>query len=346
MNANDVRPVRQIVVIGGSSGAIDAMRTIIAGLPPDFAAPLCVVLHTSPMSPGILHEILGRSGRIPVSQAVNMERLRPGHVYVAPPDHHLLVEPGVVRVTRGPRENRFRPAIDPLFRSAAQVYGPGAIGVVLTGGLDDGTDGLWTVKQLGGVAIVQDPAEAFCPSMPEHAITHVRVDHVASVHAIAPLLVQLTTRELVESTTPAPAPASLQVEVSIAMEDNPIAAGLEDVGTPSIFTCPECQGVLLELQHGGTLPKFRCHTGHAYSLGSLVAAVTDSIEDTMWQAVRALDEGQFALERLAQHLRTAHGEAGVADVLERASRIQNQAQAVRQLILENESAPAAPEVAD
>jgi hypothetical protein len=148
------------IVIGASAGGIEAVRTLVAGLPDTFSAPICIVVHTAPGSPGIMAEILGRDTRLPVSFARDGCRLQAGHISLAPPDEHLLLEPGRVRVTKGPSEHRFRPAIDPLFRSAAQVFGPAAIGVVLTGNLDDGTAGLWMIKKLGGIAVVQDPQEA------------------------------------------------------------------------------------------------------------------------------------------------------------------------------------------
>ena len=186
---------KHIVVVGASAGGIEALRTLVGGLPAEFSAPVCIVMHTAPLSPGVLDNILSRAGRLPASNARMGERLRPGRIYVAPPDCHLLVEPGVLRVTKGPKENRFRPAIDPLFRSAAQVHGPAAIGVILTGNLDDGTAGLWAIKQLGGTAVVQDPQEALFPSMPRSAIEQVRVDHVVPLSDIAPLLVRLTSKE-------------------------------------------------------------------------------------------------------------------------------------------------------
>src|SRR5438105_12368440 len=176
--------MNRIVVIGTSAGGIDVLRILVAGLPADFSAPICVVLHSSPDSPGILGEILDRVTALHVVNGKNDDRLRPGHIYVAPHDHHLLVEPPRVRITKGPKENRFRPAIDPLFRSAAQVYGPGAIGVVLTGNLDDGTAGLDVIARLGGVTVVQDPADALFRSMPQSAIDHVAVDHVVPLAGI------------------------------------------------------------------------------------------------------------------------------------------------------------------
>jgi two-component system, chemotaxis family, protein-glutamate methylesterase/glutaminase len=325
---------QRLVVIGASSGGIEALRTIASALPADFAAPTCVVVHTAPEAPGILDAILTRAGVLEARNARNRERLRPGRIYVAPPDHHLLVEPGIARITKGPRENRFRPAIDPLFRSAAQVYGPAAIGVVLSGNLDDGTDGLWAIKQLGGVAIVQDPADAMFPAMPQSAIDHVRVDHVVPLKEIAPLLVQLTGAPIHAVASPA-VPQQLQIEVNIAMEQNPIEAGLEGIGSPSRFACPECHGVLLELKEG-TRTKYRCHTGHAYSVAGLLAAIGDGIEDAIWNAIRALEEGQLLMTRVAEHLTASHGSSGAAELMERAGEARRQADAIRQLVSERE----------
>jgi len=185
--------MKRLVVIGTSAGGIDALRTLVGGLPHAFPAPICIVSHTAPDSPGILASILERASGLPSSHGCDRQRLDAGHIYVAPPDRHLIVEPGHVRVTEDPREHGFRPAIDPLFRSAAQVFGPGAIGVILTGNLDDGTAGLWTIKRLGGIAIVQDPAEARFPSMPMHALRHVDIDYTVSLAGMAALLVRLTS---------------------------------------------------------------------------------------------------------------------------------------------------------
>jgi len=236
-------PTKQIIVIGASAGGIDALRSLASGLPRDFPVPICVVVHTSPQAPGILHDILNRAGTITAVNARNGERLRGGHIYVAPPDCHLIVEPGRLRVTKGPKENRFRPAIDPLFRSAAQVYGPRAIGVILTGNLDDGTAGLWTVKQLGGIAIAQDPDDALFPAMPTNASKHVKVDFSVSLGEVAPLLVRLTSVPVEEEVEALRVPEHVEVEVKIAKEQNALDAGLERIATPSSFACPECHRV-------------------------------------------------------------------------------------------------------
>ena len=232
---------RHIVVIGTSAGGIDALRVLASALPTEFPTPICVVLHTAPDSPGVLHDILNRAGRLTALSPTDGERLQAGHVYVAPPDRHLVVEPGRLRVTKGPKENRFRPAIDPLFRSAAQVYGPAAIGVILTGNLDDGTAGLWAIKALGGVAIVQDPADALCPSMPRSALQQVKVDHCVPLAQITPLLVTLTATPL-EAAERTAVPDHVNVEVNIAKEQHPVDAGFEEIADPSRYACPECHG--------------------------------------------------------------------------------------------------------
>lgn len=327
---------KHIVVVGASAGGIEALRTLVAALPDDYPAPVCVVMHTGPQSPGVLDAILTRAGTLPALHPKNGERMKAGRIYVAPPDCHLVIEPGLVRVTKGPRENRFRPAIDPLFRSAAQVYGPNAIGVILTGSLDDGTAGLWTVKQLGGTAIVQDPAEALFPSMPLSAIEHVNVDYVLPLAEIGPLLVKLTAAPV--EAAPADVPEGLNVEVKIAMEHNPIDAGVEQLGQPSIFACPDCHGVLLELKEGNR-SRFRCHTGHAYSVASLLAAVDDAMEDSLWNAIRSFEEAQMLMTRVAEHLQTSHGGSDAQELLDRAAEARRQSDVLRKLVTEREPTP-------
>ncbi len=309
---------RDIIVIGASAGGIDALRTLLGGLPGDLEAAVFVVMHVAADSPGILPRILQESCPLPVEHARDGEEIRRGRVYVAPPDCHLLVERDRVRVSRGPKENLCRPAIDPLFRSAAYVFGPRVVGVVLTGRLDDGTAGLWAVKRRGGAALVQDPEEATYPSMPRSAIRYVEVDEVVPVSALAPLLARLAG-EPPRAAEVAEASAEMEIETRIATEENALRAGVLDLGPFTPYTCPECHGVLVSLGEGG-VPRFRCHTGHAYSLDSLLAAVTTSMEDTLWGAVRAMEEGILLLEHVARHARE-NAPAGVgAEALERRAR--------------------------
>jgi two-component system chemotaxis response regulator CheB len=330
---------KRVVVIGASAGGIEALRELVSRLPEDFSAPICIVLHTSPQAPDVLGAILSRSGPLDATNARDLERLQPGRIHVAPPDCHLLVEPGRVRVTKGPRENRFRPAIDPLFRSAAQVYGPAAIGVILTGNLGDGTVGLWTIKQLGGTTIVQAPADAMFPDMPQNALHHVRVDYSVPLSEIAALLVRLTSLEpagLIE----AAAPPSVEVEVKIAKEQRPLDAGLEAISDPSIFACPECHGVLLRLREQGPI-RFRCHTGHAYSIASLLAGVSEATEEALWNAIRALEEGDLLLQTMGEHVR-AHNSADADVLAARAAEIKRQSEMLRGIVMERGALVAKP----
>jgi two-component system chemotaxis response regulator CheB len=306
--------LNRIVVTGASAGGIDALKTIVSALPGDFAAPVLVVLHTAPTAPGILDQILARAGRLPAMNAVTGQRIEPGHIYVAPPDHHLIVEPGLVRITRGPRENRFRPAIDPTFRSAAQVYGPGVIGVILTGYLDDGAAGMAAIAQLGGTTIVQDPADALFPDMPSNVLKVVQVDHRVALSEIAPLLVRLVNAPLSHEGA-VTVPDDVGIEVQIAAGMNAMEAGVETLGTPSCYACPECHGVLLQLKQASPM-RFRCHTGHAYSVESLMAAIREGVGDAVWTAIRSLEESVLLMRQLADHVKQ-HGDDAAADRLVR-----------------------------
>ena len=328
---------QQLVVIGASAGGIEALRDLVGQLPADFPAPIAIVLHTSPQSPGVLHEILTRSGPLTAVSPSSGERLKPGRIYVAPPDFHLLVEPGVARISKGPRENRFRPAIDPLFRSAAQVYGPNAIGVVLTGNLDDGTAGLWAIKQLGGVAVVQDPDDALYPSMPENAVRHVNVDHVVPLSSIGSVLVSLVTGSPAVAEPPPP-PPNLDVEVRIAKQEDPIRAGVTHMGEPSTFACPECHGVLSQMKEAGRI-RYRCHTGHAYSAESLVAEIAEGIESALWNAIRSLQEGALLLQELGSHADT-HAPGGGTPLIGRGEQMLKQADTLRDMVTSTMVRPA------
>lgn len=270
---------RNLVVVGASAGGIDALRAIAPALPRDFPAALCAVVHVAPDAPGILDRILDRAGPLHAVMVNDEERLREGVLYIARPDHHLIVEPSRLRATRGPKETRFRPAVDPLFRSAAQTYGPRVIGVILTGGLDDGTAGLWAVKQLGGIAVVQDPNDAEAPSMPRNARGLVQVDHCVALSRIPALLVELASQDLIEAGG-YNVPERIRIEVDIAKEIARLDAVVEVFGEPSTYACPECHGVLLRLKEGDRV-RFRCHTGHAYSAEALMADMDQAIEESL-----------------------------------------------------------------
>jgi two-component system, chemotaxis family, protein-glutamate methylesterase/glutaminase len=322
---------RDLVVIGASTGGIDAIRSLLADIPRDFPAAICAVLHMAPDSPGILHEIFGRAGRIPTVAVGQPERLRPGTLYLPIPDRHLLVEPSLVRPSVGPRENRFRPAIDPLFRSAAQTYGPRVIGVVLTGGLDDGTAGLWTVKQMGGVAVVQDPQDAVAPSMPSNAAAHVVVDHSVPIGRMAELLGRLVAEDITikEGYT---VPEPTRIEVQIAKDGYALEAGVLKLGEPSQYACPECHGVMLAVKEGDRV-RFRCHTGHAYSIEALLSEFDEAVEEALWNSIRAMEEKLLLLRQLVDMARGRPGDDGIGKLEQRMEQARQRVELVRKAAL-------------
>lgn len=317
---------KDIIVVGASAGGIEALRVLIGALPADLSASLFIVVHTSPEAPGMLADIFDRCGRLPATYATDGERIETGRIYVAPTDRHLVIEPNRMRVTRGPKENRFRPSVDPLFRSAAQTYGPRVVGIILTGYLDDGTAGLRTVKQLGGTAVVQDPTSALVPFMPLNAVTHVKVDYCLPLEEIAPLLVRLTT-EAAEGAYQVP--KEVEIEVNIAKEQKALDAGVLQLGEPSNYACPECHGVLLQMKEG-TLFRFRCHTGHAYSVESLLADITEKMDDALWNSIRAFEEGELFMRHMAEHLDHGEDSPSAESVLKRADDAKRRANLMRQ----------------
>jgi two-component system, chemotaxis family, protein-glutamate methylesterase/glutaminase len=284
----------------------------------------------------ILPTVLTKAGGPRARLAVGRMPIEPGTITVAPPDHHLLLERGFVRVTKGPKENRFRPAIDPLFRSAAYVYGPRVIGVVLTGALDDGTAGLWTIKLRGGVAVVQDPAEALHPSMPMNALQNVAVDHSLPLAQIGPLLDRLV-REEAPSTPEVPMDekGKTEAEVRIAEEAPGLEENIFQYGELSPFTCPECHGVLTTLRDG-KLMRFRCHTGHAYSSGTLLDEVCEQVEMRLWDAVRALDETVMLLNRLGEEQARLGDAAAAEHFFAKARQALERTKHIRAAALDNE----------
>jgi two-component system, chemotaxis family, protein-glutamate methylesterase/glutaminase len=273
---------RPIVVVGASAGGIEALRTLVASLPPDLPASLFVVLHVGATSLSVLPDILTRSGPLAATVAADGEPIRRGRIYVAPPDRHLLVERGRVRVGHGPKEHRFRPAVDPLFRSAAAAYGRRAIGVILSGTLGDGAMGLRALKNRGGLAIVQDPADALFQSMPQRALELVAVDHAVPVAKMGVLLARVCREG-----GSGPEPASSDEKWTLA--------GL---------VCPDCGGALSE-QGEGLGIHFRCHTGHAYDDQSLLPAQDDAIENALFAAARALAEKASLLRRMSSRAQAA-----------------------------------------
>lgn len=290
---------RDIVVVGASSGGLDAIAQLVCGLPADLGAAVLVVIHMAPTFPAGLAERLSRMGALEVADAVDGEVIRPNRVYLCIPDRHLLIDGENIRLSHGPKENHARPSIDALFRSAAYSAGPRTIGVVLTGRLDDGTAGLWAIKDRGGIAIVQDPNEALYPSMPQSAARQVSIDYTLGVADMGVVLAGLTREEVAMTKQSESESRGLEIETAIALGRSAIDSGVRDLGEPSIFTCPECHGTMFTVREGPG-GRFRCHTGHAYTARSLAEHSLPALEKSLWTALAQLEEREMLLRQLGE----------------------------------------------
>lgn len=307
-----------IIVIGASAGGVEAVSALTAALPADLDAALFVVLHFPANGTSVPPAILNRRGKLEAAHAQDDEPVRRGRIYVAPPDFHLLLRGDRITLSKGPRENSARPAIDPLFRSAARAYGPRVIGVILSGTLDDGTSGLAAIKRRGGLAVVQDPHDALFAGMPQSAVDNVAADEVLSLAELGLRLVELARTQVARGGAPAD---SDDQELMDESRNGPVGGREDDVdadgndlwpgdaggsgngggdlrrmqhddrhdGQPSVFTCPECHGTLWQVEEG-ELSRFRCRVGHAYSSETLLAEQETALEAALWAALRSLEE--------------------------------------------------------
>jgi two-component system chemotaxis response regulator CheB len=315
-----------VVVIGASTGGVSALLEIAQALPSGFPAPVCIVLHIG-SNPSLLPELLRFRGNNHAVHAEQGQRLSSGTLHVAPPDCHMLVEGDTLRLTHGPKENFARPAIDPLFRSAAQSLGPRVIGVILTGQMDDGTAGLKAIKECGGIAIVQDPWTAMEPEMPRSALRNVEVDHCVALDQIAPLLARLVGSQ----SFPVPPPVPVEVNREVAINKGAASMEqLEGIADPSPLTCPDCGGGLWEMKDPKPL-RYRCHTGHAYSALSLARAQQDAAEHALWASVRALAERENLLRRVASIAEATGEHAQAAAGRVQAERLREQIRTLREV---------------
>jgi two-component system chemotaxis response regulator CheB len=315
---------RDLVVIGGSAGGVEALTALLRSTPPWLQSTLLVAIHRSPELPGMLPEVLSRCCTLPARYAADGEEFRPGHVYVAPPDHHLLVSAEQLRVTRGPREHGLRPAIDPLFRTAAREHGARTVGVILSGVLDDGVEGLDLVKRHGGVTVVQRPEDAMHDDMPENALAQVSVDHALPASRIGPLLARLAEEPV--------APVASAGTQDIAEGGD---AGLRYGVPPGViqpFACPECGGSLWQ-SHPAGQPYFRCHVGHTFTLRTLLALQDGKLEEAMWTALRSLEEHAALRRRLAVRARASALQAMAAAYEEQARRSEERADTLRHILV-------------
>jgi two-component system, chemotaxis family, protein-glutamate methylesterase/glutaminase len=293
-NASENGALRGVVAVGASAGGVEALTTLAAGLPDDLPYAVLMVLHMPPSSASVLAKIIDRGGPLPAVSASHGAELRPGQISVAVPDHHLLVRNRHVVLTEGPTENGHRPAINALFRSAALAFGPRAVGVLMSGVLDDGVLGLAAIRSRGGITAVQDPDEALFPAMPTNAVQAGVADHRVPAKDVGALLTSLAGRRIEER----------DMEGDPGMElENRIAMGRrfstnfesEQLGPPSGYTCPDCNGSLMTVEE----KSFRCRVGHAWTAEALLQARDDEIQNALWIALRSLQEKAKMSRRLA-----------------------------------------------
>ncbi|MBE9047927.1 chemotaxis protein CheB [Pleurocapsales cyanobacterium LEGE 10410] len=297
-----------VITIGTSAGGVRALKILVSQLPKDFQGSIYIVQHLSSEAPSNLARVLKLAGQLPVNFAVDREPIEPGRIYLAPPDYHLILKQGYVRVIRGPRENRMRPAIDPLFRSAAVAYRSYVTGVVLTGMLDDGTAGLQAIKACGGMAIVQEPNDAAYSSMPQSAIANVEVDRIVLLKDIPNLLIERVRQ------TPPPVkevPADLLIEVPIAVNAITEPDSMAQIGKPVAYSCPSCGGPLWQIGSqtasskgkpnnlGQSTLHYRCHVGHAFTSRTLIEEQSEATEKALWVALRTLEERSRMLNAMS-----------------------------------------------
>jgi two-component system chemotaxis response regulator CheB len=310
----------RVIVIGADEGGSQALVTLVRALPPGIPAAVLVVIHSN-AAHSQLPRLLSGAG-MEAAYARSGEPIQAGRVYIAGTDEHLVIDNMAIRLARGPSEHGCRPAIDPLFRSAALAFGEAVIGVLLTGELDDGVAGLQDIKRLGGQVVVQDPGDAFSPGMPQAALECCEVDHCLPLDAIAPLLGELSRKRpeppVGEHRPDAQTVERLRSEVEISLVEGDPAGHVAAIGTPSPFTCPDCHGGLWEV-HDAHPTLFRCHTGHVFTERTMERAMAVVSRDALWNACRAVQERQILLERMARSRRGLH-DGAAADGLDDAAR--------------------------
>jgi two-component system chemotaxis response regulator CheB len=319
--------IEKVVVIGTSAGGLNALKTLVSQLQEEFAAPILVVQHISADSTGnVLLNALNKASNLQCEHAVNRAQLKNGHLYLAPSDHHLMIDDDkTILITKGAQENRSRPAIDPLFRSAAVVFSNRVIGILLTGYLDDGTAGMIAIQRCGGTCIVQDPADAEYPDMPVNALNQIKMDYCVPLMEMGGLLYQLLAKKSGKRT---PIPKDILIESKIARRVLSDLPSVNALGTQVPFNCPGCGGVLWKVDEGSAL-RYRCHTGHAYTSASLLAEQTSKIEETMWTALRMFEERKNLLTTIAKEQKGAMAKSA----LERADNSQVHIDRIKAILL-------------
>jgi two-component system chemotaxis response regulator CheB len=282
-----MKKIKKIIVIGASAGGIPAIKTLLTDLPPDLKAAVFVVLHVSSRSSGWnLAKIFQKHTTLVCKPGTDGELIEPGYLYIAPPNHHMMLKNGKVSTNQGTRENKYRPSIDVLFRSAAVAYGVQVVGIVLTGLLEDGTSGMSAIKRCGGTCIVQEPDDAEYSDMPQSVLNKIRVDHQVPLTEMGALLKTILHKPLAKRV---PVPRELQVEADITEKMMTTINDLKEIGIKSDFVCPDCGGSLYAIKNDPA-PRYRCHTGHVYTQNTLYDVQGLHLEESVWISIRMLEE--------------------------------------------------------
>jgi two-component system chemotaxis response regulator CheB len=316
---------RDILAIGTSAGGVEALQYLASRLPADLPATVLMTIHLSGHLRSSLDDILTRVGPLPASFAKEGEAAMKQRIYIAPPGRHLLVDGERLMLGAGPRENNVRPAIDPMLRSAALCCGHRTIGVVLTGTQSDGASGLWAINQSGGTTIVQDPQDAAFPEMPLAALTKANPQHIVPLPEMPGLLVQLAHLPAGEPRSPS---SNLRLEVEIARTGRSAMTEMDHIGRRSILACPDCHGVMWEIDEGD-LTRYRCHVGHAYTAEGMALGLDDNLRRALGSALRALDERVALAEKLRSHAAARGPRHGVQHWETRKREFQAEADVVR-----------------
>jgi two-component system chemotaxis response regulator CheB len=321
---------RDLIGIGASAGGIEALMRLLADVPPNLPAAIAVVLHLGPRSSSALPALLARQGALPAEYATDGVQYQPGRVYVAPANLHMVVEGARLRLVRGPRQNRARPAIDSLFRSAARTRGRRFIGVILSGSLDDGSAGLVAVRRHGGVGVVQEPSDALFHEMPQNALDLAGADHCVPIAEMASLLDRLAREPVREVPMATRKPRRGEAsEVERARSGETEGPDGTPPGAPSLFACPDCGGVLFEQDRG---THYACRVGHAYSPETLLHHETEKVEEALWAGLRALEESAVLSRRLERRARERVGRRSADQFAEQAEEAEVRAKVLRRLL--------------
>lgn len=327
--------ITKVIVIGTSAGGLNAVKILISQLQEDFHAPILLVQHISADATGnVLLNALNEQSNLKCAHAIHGTQLQNGHLYMAPSDHHLMVdeEDGKILVTKGAQENRSRPAIDPLFRSAAVAFGNKVIGILLSGYLDDGTAGMIAIQRCGGTCIVQDPLDAEYPDMPQNALNQLKIDYCLPLLEMGDLLYQLISKKSGQRKV---TPKDIIIEAKIAKRVLSDLPSVNALGDQVPFNCPGCGGVLWKIEEGSAM-RYRCHTGHAYTSASLIAEQTMKIEETMWIALRMFEERKNLLTTMSKNTRGATATSAI----ERAKLSQVHIDRIKAILLADEKGTA------